>query len=73
MERYVPINFFTPGVFMSELTSNHLLSIFGLDENNIFVGGADGTMIQFNGNEWLPMETDGRWTVSYTHPPSPRD
>ena len=29
---------------MSDLTSNHLLSIFGLDENNIFIGGADGTM-----------------------------
>ena len=47
---------------MPALTNNHLLSVFGLDENNIFVGGADGTMIQYNGSEWLPMETDGRWT-----------
>ena len=47
---------------MSELTSNHLLSIFGLDENNIFIGGADGTMLHYDGSAWSSMDTDGRWT-----------
>ena len=47
---------------MSVLTSSHLLSVFGFNENDIFVGGAEGTMLHYDGNQWTPMETGGRWT-----------
>ena len=47
---------------MSALTSSHLLSVFGFSENDIFVGGAEGTMLHYDGSQWTPMETGGRWT-----------
>ena len=48
---------------MSTLTDNHLLSIFGFDKDNIFVGGTEGTMLHFDGDRWSPMDLKGRWTV----------
>jgi len=33
---------------MSDLTENHLLSIFGFGADSIFVGGAEGTTFAFN-------------------------
>ena len=47
---------------MSALTSSHLLSIFGFNENDIFVGGAEGILLHYDGSQWSPMETGGRWT-----------
>ena len=57
---------------MSGLTENHLLSIFGFSKDSIFVGGAEGTMLHFNGEKWESMDLNGRWaikniSVSYTH------
>ena len=48
---------------MSSLTQSHLLSIYGFGDNDIFIGGAEGTMLHFNGSEWTSMDTKGRWTV----------
>ena len=47
---------------MTKLTENHLISIHGFGEDNIFVGGAEGTMLHFDGKDWNAMETGGRWT-----------
>ena len=44
-----------------DLTESHLLSIFGFGEDNIFVGGADGTMLHFDGVKWNSMDLNGRW------------
>ncbi|HJO57376.1 MAG TPA: hypothetical protein QF772_04060, partial [Nitrospinaceae bacterium] len=48
---------------MSSLTENHLLSIHGFGEDNIFVGGAEGTMLHFDGDKWTSMDLNGRWAV----------
>ena len=46
---------------MSNLTESHLLSIFGFGKDDIFVGGAEGTMLHFDGKKWDPMDINGRW------------
>ncbi|SVB88332.1 uncharacterized protein METZ01_LOCUS241186, partial [marine metagenome] len=48
---------------MSDLTDNHLLSIFGFGKDNVFVGGAEGTMLHFNGEKWDSMNLNGRWAI----------
>ncbi|MFQ5444566.1 MAG: hypothetical protein ACE5EK_08110, partial [Nitrospinales bacterium] len=50
---------------MSSLTQSHLISIHGFSENDIFVGGAEVTLLHFNGKQWTPMDTHGRWTVKH--------
>ena len=48
---------------MSSLTDNHLLSVFGFSKDDIFVGGAEGTMLHFNGEKWESMDLNGRWAI----------
>ena len=44
---------------MSALTSSHLLSVFGFNENDIFVGGAEGTMLHYDGSQWTTYGNRG--------------
>ena len=48
---------------MSDLTENHLLSIFGFGADSIFVGGAEGTMLHYDGVKWESMDLNGRWAI----------
>ena len=57
---------------MSSLTENHLLSVTGFGENDIFVGGAEGTMLHFDGSKWEKMELAGRYTMKNMWGSSPR-
>ena len=50
---------------MSDLTENHLLSIFGFGADSIFVGGAEGTMLHYDGVKWESMDLNGRWDKKY--------
>ena len=48
---------------MSSLTTSHLLSVYGFGEDNVFVGGAEGTILHFDGKQWTQMDSGGRWTL----------
>ena len=58
---------------MSSLTENHLLSIFGFGKDNIYVGGAEGTMLHFDGTKWNSMDLNGRWAINNIWGASPNN
>jgi len=48
---------------MGALTGSHLLSVFGFAADDVFIGGAEGIILHYDGKEWSKMDSGGRWTM----------